>query len=387
MQHVEMSTPRESTSISSSIYDGLVHDIATLDRDGGLFVGINQDQSATADTAAVFAGRSGSSTDGAEFSFGTPEIYGGVYSMAPAISRLDSTSFIIAYFDNRDNGGPIVAVRYGTVDTDTLAITLSDEVVVADNSAYAVTFTLVGLSEDRFMIAYYNGTTTSSDGVQYGPLTVLSGRVEAGQVSVGLQDEQMATLPNNIAFRVAGTRVSDTSAIIVFGEMSTNYGVTAVMASVEDRGEGGVSSEVVVLGSVHRVSSGGSFAGIQQGVLMDLDVEAVGALAVGEALGDDVNGAAVKFAVLYSDFSNSAKMTLSVGMITQSGELHSIGPDYVLSAGRSYPEELFSYGGLALQGGQEGATFPGFQVGVATAVAAADCTSVSTGAAAEIFTT
>ena len=56
MQHVEMSTPRESVVVSTSSYDGLVYDIATLSSSSGLFVGINQDESETADTATVFAG-------------------------------------------------------------------------------------------------------------------------------------------------------------------------------------------------------------------------------------------------------------------------------------------------------------------------------------------
>ena len=56
MQYIEMSTPRESVVVSTSTYDGLVYDIATLSSASGLFVGINQDESPTADTATVFAG-------------------------------------------------------------------------------------------------------------------------------------------------------------------------------------------------------------------------------------------------------------------------------------------------------------------------------------------
>ena len=67
--------------------------------------------------------------------------------------------------------------------------------------------------------------------------------------------------------------------------------------------------------------------------------------------------------------------------ITQAGELRRAGPDFLLSGGSSYPEELYTYGGLAVQGGQGQ-----FQVGVATAVAPADCSTISEGAAAETFT-
>ena len=205
-------------------------------------------------------------------------------------------------------------VSTGEVDSTTLAVTLSDEVIFADNANYAITFALVGLAADRFLIAYYNGTSTSSDGVQYGPLSVLAGRVVDGQIALGLEGGQVAELPNNVAFRVTATRVSDTSAVIVFGELSNNLGVTSVLASVEEQHQGEDVVEVVLLGSVHQVTTGGSFAGIQMGVLMDLDVEAVGALASGETLGEDPHRSAVKFAVLYSDFSNSAKLTLSLGM-------------------------------------------------------------------------
>ena len=200
------------------------------------------------------------------------------------------------------------------MDSTSLTVTLSEEVIFADNANYAITFTLVGLAADRFLIAYYNGTSTSSDGVQFGPLSVLAGRVVDGQIELGLQGGQVAELPNNVAFRVTATRVSDASAVIVFGELSNNLGVTSVLASVEEQHQGEDVVEVVLLGSVHQVTSGGSFAGIQMGVLMDLDVAAVGALASGETLGDDSQRPAVKFAVLYSDFSNSAKLTLSLGM-------------------------------------------------------------------------
>ena len=51
-----MKSPREASLISSTPFSGLVHDISTLNKDKGLFVAINQDESESADTATVVAG-------------------------------------------------------------------------------------------------------------------------------------------------------------------------------------------------------------------------------------------------------------------------------------------------------------------------------------------
>jgi hypothetical protein len=266
----------------------------------------------------VCAGRASSVEDGGVISFGTEALYGGQYSLAPAVSRLSDTSFVIAYFDNTDdNDTPVVMVRHGTVDAKTLTITLGSEVVFADNSAYKLAFSLVGLSSDRFMLAYYNGLDTTPDEVEYGPLQTIVGRVDTatGTITLGQDASQIATLPNNAAFKVAAARVSDTAAVVVFGEVESNYGVTAVLASALQEHTGDAVTEVASLGSVLRLTSGGSFAAIQQGVRMDLDVQAVGALSAGEVLGGTANSPAVKFAVLYSDFANSAKQTISMGMV------------------------------------------------------------------------
>lgn len=64
------------------------------------------------------------------------------------------------------------------------------------------------------------------------------------------------------------------------------------------------------------------------------------------------------------------------------------GPDFVLGGGHNYPEELYSYGGLALLEGSSSSSPDdgGFRVGVATAVAAANCATVSPEAATSIYT-
>lgn len=204
----------------------------------------------------------------------------------------------------------------GEVDPDSLAITLSAEVVFTENSNYGVTFSIVGLSSDRFMLAYYNGSSTSPDDVLYGPLQVMVGRVTAGEIQLGNDDAQIAMLPSNVAFKISSARVSDKASVIVFGDVDTDYGVTAVMATAEEQHIGGQAVEVAVLGSTFHVTTGRSFTAIQQGVLMDLDVETVGALETGESLTDASNRALVKFVVLYSDASNDSKQTLSSGLVS-----------------------------------------------------------------------
>ena len=52
------------------------------------------------------------STDGT-ITFGTPAVYGGVYSLSPAITRLSDNSFAVCYFDNTDAGAPVAITRYG----------------------------------------------------------------------------------------------------------------------------------------------------------------------------------------------------------------------------------------------------------------------------------
>ena len=61
----------------------------------------------------VSTGRASSIAEGGAVTFGQAQTYGGQFSMAPAVSRLSDTSFVIAYFDNKDDGGPVVMVRYG----------------------------------------------------------------------------------------------------------------------------------------------------------------------------------------------------------------------------------------------------------------------------------
>lgn len=205
----------------------------------------------------------------------------------------------------------------GTVDPASLVVTLGNEVIFYDNSEYKLSYSLVGLSEDRFLLAFFNGLNTAPDNVEYGPLQAMIGRVDTatGAITLGQDASQIASIPNSAAFKVSASRVSDTTAVVVFGEIASNYGVSAVLATALEEHSGDAVTEVASLGSVLRLSSGGSFAAIQQGVLMDLDVQVVGALDSGDSLGSSVNSPAVKFAVLYSDFVNSAKQTLSIGMV------------------------------------------------------------------------
>jgi hypothetical protein len=76
-------------------------------------------------------------------------------------------------------------------------------------------------------------------------------------------------------------------------------------------------------------------------------------------------------------------ISVFLSQIAKSGELRVAGPDFVLGGGHSFPEELYAYGGLALLEGSDG----GASVGVATAVAAANCTAASVEASANIYTT
>jgi hypothetical protein len=87
-----------------------VFDIATLDGNNGLFVAINQDTDPAADKATVIAGRTSATSS---FTYGTPALYGGEYSVGPAITRLSDNSFAISYFDTNSAGSSILVTRYG----------------------------------------------------------------------------------------------------------------------------------------------------------------------------------------------------------------------------------------------------------------------------------
>jgi hypothetical protein len=56
------------------------------------------------------------------FTVETPIVYGGQYSVAPAITRLSETSFGISYYDSNSAGSSVLMTRRGLVNPNDLSI-------------------------------------------------------------------------------------------------------------------------------------------------------------------------------------------------------------------------------------------------------------------------
>jgi hypothetical protein len=236
------------------------------------------------------------------FTVGTPVVYGGQYSVAPAITRLSETSFAISYYDTNSAGSSVLVTRRGLVNPNDLSITLSDEVLACDNIGYGIYQTLVGLSSDLYLIGYYNGTSTSWDEPQTGPLSVITVTIDGtGSPVVG----STATLANTIAaFNLASARVDNSSALITFADVSTDFGVTTILVSIDP------TSGQANFGSSVLFSSGRTLSIVQSYLIMDLDVVVI---STPSSVG--ANPSPVKFLVIYSDISNKGILTTSVGSV------------------------------------------------------------------------
>jgi len=366
---LSLDSPQESELVATSTLDSQIFEIATLDGNNGLFVGINQDMDANADKATVVAGKT-SAIAPSSFSYGSPVNYGGEYSVDPAITRLSDNSFAISYFDTDAVGTSILVTRYGVVNPSDLSITLSNEVVAGLNIGYALHHSITGLTATRYLIGYYNGTIESS-GTESGPLSVMAVSVNGqipgeiianGQVNI----ISTSTLENTfVAFNIASDRIDNSSAIFTFADVSTNFGLTSIIVSID-------SNSLVTFGSSISFSSGRTLSLVQTYLLMDLDV-----VVISNSQSPSLsNPSPVKFLILYSDISNGGALTTTAGMITRSGELVRVSPDFLLNSGNPNTDTFYTWGALAVAGSNNSPE--NLRVVIANSLTKSTCTSPST---------
>lgn len=105
---VSSAAPNAGTIADTKTTDYTIAELITLDTDTGLFVGITQDVDDDLATSYVVAGAVNKATS--KISTLTQSIvYGGNYSVTPAIVRLSATSFAIGYYNDTQ-----ISTRYGT---------------------------------------------------------------------------------------------------------------------------------------------------------------------------------------------------------------------------------------------------------------------------------
>jgi hypothetical protein len=190
------------------------------------------------------------------------------------------------------------------VNTNDLSITLSDEVLVGYNLGFGVYQTLVGLTPSLYLIGYYNGTSASWDEPQIGPLSVITVTIDEADGTTPVVGST-STLANTLAaFNLASARVDDTSALITFADVSTDFGISTILVSIDPTtGQANFGSSVLF-------SSGRALSIVQTYLLMDLDV-----VVISNPSTTGANPSPVKFLVMYSDISNSGILTTSVGSV------------------------------------------------------------------------
>lgn len=189
-------------------------------------------------------------------------------------------------------------ISLGRVNPD-LSITLSEGVVVGVDISNGIHYTAVGLTPTLYLIGYYNGT--GSIELRTGPLSVMTVVIEDGAPVLGAT----SVLENKIAaFNLASDRVDDNSAIFTFADVSTNFGISSVLVSIDS------VTGIANFGSSVVFSSGRTLSLVQTYLTMDLDV-----IVISRPTTSASNPSPVKFLVVYSDISNNGILTTAIGSV------------------------------------------------------------------------
>ena len=136
----------------------------------------------------------------------------------------------------------------GTVDSESLQISLSNSTVFADDSTNSHYFTAVGLSSTQYLLLFYNGSSADEDFkyYNYGPVQTILATVpdDVDPVNANITLGSTVTLESSAAtFGLAATRIDDTTAVLAYANVAENYAVQAQVvqllseASVAETGE------------------------------------------------------------------------------------------------------------------------------------------------------
>lgn len=140
-----------STSVTTTPTTASFYQVATLNQNSGLFIGISQ--TFFANSSFVTAGNVDSVTG--SVTLGASSLYGCFtsYSANPYITRLSDTSFAISHFCS--SGNETINTQYGVVDPVTLSIKLSSSVAYVGSSlAGSSHHGVVGLDANNYFVMY-----------------------------------------------------------------------------------------------------------------------------------------------------------------------------------------------------------------------------------------
>ena len=118
------------------------------------------------------------------------------------------------------------------MDTTTLSITLYDSAVLLNDPESSHNFDLVGMTESSFMVVYHDSTVQVEPYYGYGTLQTRLASVNTDTGAVTVSDE-VTLLGSTAIYTLAATRISDTVAVVAYSDYSSNYGIRAQLIQLE----------------------------------------------------------------------------------------------------------------------------------------------------------
>lgn len=291
------STPQKLISADTFYTQFSIFKQVALNGTSGLFVMITEDFSNITSTAVVIAGRLLSDS---RIVYGTPVVYNpATYSITPDVSRLDSTSFAIVYYNDTN-----VLTRVGKVDPITLQISISRPLFVTKNPDYSVTYVVSGLSSSQFLVSYSSNSYISHPGMGniYSALVVCNPSDWPDLILVNVSNLMTAA---SVGY-LRGAHIDESSAFIAYIDANIDFGLRGTIVNVIS----GPNGAKVVYGASYIFSSGYTIAQDPYGLFMDFDVE-VFSITWDEKV----------IMLLFADASNDAKMTITAAKLTRTRQL------------------------------------------------------------------
>jgi hypothetical protein len=275
-------------SITDSQY--YMYETTALSQTSGIFVSICQDFDTEATQAYVVAGSLSNTTF--QVKQGDPSEYTTLYSVNPSITRLDDHTFAISYFTSE--GTYEVATRWGTVDADTLAVTLSDSISYASNDDFSMYATITGISASQYLLMYYDAYDASENSyVAAGKLNVIVATVASGTEAPVLGNPVvLEDVLVEVYFQA--TAISDVTAVVAY---SSSTGLRAQAITLDS------TTSTVVPGGSWLIASGEVLIALDNSTLSDLDIQ-----------------------------SNAGAITAAAGQLTIAGNIVPTTPGFVLSS-------------------------------------------------------
>jgi hypothetical protein len=285
------STPQKLTSAETFYMQFSIFKQVAINETSGLFVMITEDFSNRTNTAVVIACRL---FQDSRIECGKPVVYNpATYSITPDVSKLDSSSFAVVYYN-----GTNVLTRIGRVDLITLDISISRPLLVTKNADYDITYVVSGLSSSQLLVTYSTNSYNSHPGAGniYSALVVCN---ESDWQDLILKNVSNLMTAASVGF-LRGVRIDGSSAFIAYIDANIDFGLRGTIVNVIS----GPTGAKVVYGASYIFSSGYTIAQDPYGLFMDFDVE-VFSITRDEKV----------IMMLFADASNGAKMTITAAKV------------------------------------------------------------------------